>query len=334
METDFIKSLGLIGYTARIRRLNDSLMNMGKEVYKNLELNIEPNWHLILLLLEIEKELTATEIAHHLHFTHTAIIKIAKRMVDKGYLKSSKSKKDNRKQLYTLSPLAKKELPRIKENLNLIAKVHSQYVSPEFIEALDQIESSLEEKNTVFRVNEILGKEFPISKHLNLKPVSIEDHPTINLLMQEIYSQTYSYLWTDKGVNYLNQTYAKEQFQKELADKNGRYFLIHFKNKAIGILRYILHKNRKNNEEKNTLQIQRLYLHNQVQGKGFGTQILAWVLNSHTNYNTWLEVMDSQDGAVKFYERLGFEIIDKTQIQSKNIIPRYKGQFVMQKSKK
>ena len=174
-EFDFIKSLGLIGYTARIRRLNDSLLGMGREVYKNLGIDLEPNWHLILLLLEKEKELSASEMANHLFFSHTAIIKIAKKMVEKSYLNTCKSKTDSRKQMYSLSTYAKKQLPQIKEILDVIAKVHEEYVSADFISELDSIEYSLKGKNTVTRVNELLCRELSITNQISLKPITIDD---------------------------------------------------------------------------------------------------------------------------------------------------------------
>lgn len=158
MENDFIKSLDLIGYTARIRRLSDSLNKMGKVVYKDLELEIEPNWHLILLILEKEKELTATEIAEQLSFSHTAIIKITKKMVHSNFLIAQKSTIDNRKQLYSLSEKAIHKLPGLKKIWNDIAIVHAQYVSKTFLKELTKIEQALTDKSTIIRVKELYDK--------------------------------------------------------------------------------------------------------------------------------------------------------------------------------
>ncbi|TKG95160.1 GNAT family N-acetyltransferase [Puteibacter caeruleilacunae] len=332
-DKDFIKSLGLIGYTARIRRLNDSLMAMGKVVYKNLGVDIEPNWHLILLLLERENELTATEIANHLFFTHTAIIKIAKKMVGKGYLKTYKSNTDSRKQMYALSSLAKKELPGIKEILELIARAHEQYVSPGFIKELDNIESSLKQKNTIYRVNELLENEFSIADQISIKPVTIENYNFLKKLITKIYRDTYAYLWSDKGTNYLDETYSRENVEYELSNKAARYYFVCYENETVGILRLIFNLNNKNQSEDNFIKLQRIYLDKQVQGQGVGTKLFKWLAEEFPRYKIWLEVMDSQDEIIRFYEKLGFEIINKTQIESEYIVPRYKGMFVMQKDK-
>ena len=158
MENDFIKSLDLIGYTARIRRLSDNLNKMGKVVYKYLNHDIEPNWHLVLLILEKENELTATEIAEQLSFSHTAIIKITKKMVSANFLTTQKSTIDSRKQLYSLSEKAIAELPKLKKIWNDIAIIHQQYVSKTFLKELTKIENELSKKSTIIRVKELYDK--------------------------------------------------------------------------------------------------------------------------------------------------------------------------------
>ncbi|WP_196888777.1 GNAT family N-acetyltransferase [Aureivirga sp. CE67] len=329
LKNDFIKNLGLIGYTARIRRLNDSLMAMGKEVYKNLNLNIEPNWHLLLLLLEEKKELSASEIANYLHFTHTAIIKIAKKMVNKGYLITYKSKTDSRKQMYALSDTAIKEIPEIKKHLELIAKVHEQYVSDVFLNELGHIENSLNQKNTIIRVSELLGKKISINNKISLQPININDFENLNKLIREIYFKVYSYIWSDQGKNYINQVYSEENLKYELSDQKAKYYFITYENEIVGILRFIINDSWLSDSHSNSIKLQRLYLHEKSRGKRIGTEILKWLRKEFSNYQIWLEVMDTQNEAVEFYEKLNYKIIDKTHLEAKNIIPKYKGMFIM-----
>ena len=329
MTDDFIKSLGLIGYTARIRRLNDSLMAMGKAVYSNLHLDIEPNWHLILLLLKKEKELSATEIAQHLSFTHTAIIKMAKKMLQKEYLVAYRSKTDNRKQMYALSAKAIKELPHIEANINLIAVVHKQYVRSEFISELDHIESALKQKDTIVRVNELLRKNICINDELSLEAVVIEHHQKLEQLISKIYTPAYSHLWTDSGKEYLEAIYSKENLEKELQDASSQYYFVNFKGQSIGIFRFIKAYNKGIGSA--SIKLDRIYLNNATQGKGIGTQLIKWLEKEYTSHKIWLEVMDTQHLAIKFYEKLGYQIVDKTQLTFSKIIPRYKGMFLMSK---
>ncbi|NPD48065.1 MarR family transcriptional regulator [Lentimicrobium sp. S6] len=152
MTKDYIKDLELIGLTARIRRLNDKLMSSGKKVYKIFNIDIEPNWHLVLLLLEEKENLTVTEIASILDFSHPAVIKITKKMIEKKYLVSTKDKIDNRKQILSLTSKANLELPKLKEKWELIRQVHAEYTSESFMQELAQLEKKLNDKSIEQRI--------------------------------------------------------------------------------------------------------------------------------------------------------------------------------------
>lgn len=156
MEKDFIEQLELIGITARIRRLNDVFTSSGRKVYKQMGIDIEPNWHLIFLLLEEKEKLSITEIARTLKFSHPAVIKISKKMLEKGYLQSSKDETDHRKQILSLSKKAIDSLPELKEKWALIQKVHDEYISDDFLKELALLEQSLSDKSIDQRINERL----------------------------------------------------------------------------------------------------------------------------------------------------------------------------------
>ncbi|WP_196889325.1 MarR family winged helix-turn-helix transcriptional regulator [Aureivirga sp. CE67] len=159
MEKDYIKSQGLIGVTARVRRLNDRLMSTGRNVYKALNLDIEPNWHLILLLLEQNKKMAVTEISSTLKFSHPAVIKILKKMQEKDFLIGEKDPKDQRKQLFSLSEKAISLLPEYKEKWKLIEEIQKEYFVSEFLKALEKLESKLEETPIEEKVNEFINKK-------------------------------------------------------------------------------------------------------------------------------------------------------------------------------
>lgn len=337
MQEDFIHTLGLVGYTARIRRLSDDLASMGKKVYKNLGLEIEPNWHLILLLLKQEKELSATEIAHQLSFSHTAITKIAQKMLAKDYLKSYRSKKDSRKLLYALSAKAIEQLPRLESIWNMIGKIHEQYVRENFLVELEQIERALIEKDTIQRLSdymELLKETVRVNQEIELKPISIDDSMKLKKLMMDIYPPIYAHLWTDDGQNYLSEIYSKENITRELLNQNSRYFFILFQEQTVGILKYTFGEKHDIGETK-TLKLERIYLAKLVQGKGVGSTLFRWLEEEVAAKvdEIWLKAMDTQTDAIQFYKKQGFTIVDKTILQAKNIIPEYKGMFIMSKSR-
>lgn len=108
---DFALELGCLGFTMRLKRISDSMMQDGKRMYKELGLDIEPNWYVIFRLLKTEKELTVTEIAERIQLAHTSVITLTNKMMKAGYLVSTPCHIDTRKRYLTLSKKAMERLP-------------------------------------------------------------------------------------------------------------------------------------------------------------------------------------------------------------------------------
>lgn len=100
---DFLKEIKYLGITARIKRLNDALSYNIKDLYRSQNLDIEPSWHLILLLLKKNKQLSLVELSKQMQISQPAVTKIIKKMLDKGYVKQSISSTDNRVKIIELT---------------------------------------------------------------------------------------------------------------------------------------------------------------------------------------------------------------------------------------
>jgi len=136
-------------FTARLKRISDNLLYSAKDLYKTLNLEIEPNWHLIFLLFKENQTLTITEIAEKLKISQPGVIKIVNKMKAKKYLKSEKDKKDSRIQLLKLTTIAKKELPKLDEIWLASEKTIIDILdnNPAIFEQLDRIEKAISESN-------------------------------------------------------------------------------------------------------------------------------------------------------------------------------------------
>ncbi len=147
MKKDYLQTLETAGYTARIKRISDGIMYDSRKVYASLNLNIEPNWHLIFLLLKQEKKMTVTQIAEALGFSHPAIIKIVKKMKLLEYLESETDTKDSRKQLIKLTKKSLLELPKLEEEWEKIKKVLDTIFDEDIIMLLKKLEEKLAHKS-------------------------------------------------------------------------------------------------------------------------------------------------------------------------------------------
>lgn len=118
MERDFLKELEFLGVTARLKRLSDNLSYSIKELYKQNEMDIEPSWHLVILILKQKGSSTMSEIAELLQLSQAAATKMLNKMTQKGYLDTVKDTKDSRKKMIQLSDKAKQELPKFEKVWN------------------------------------------------------------------------------------------------------------------------------------------------------------------------------------------------------------------------
>lgn len=115
MEKDFIAELGLLSFTTRLKRLSDAMIHDGRRMYKELGMDIEPNWFVIFRLLEKHGELTVTEIAEKIGFSHPSVISIVNKMIKADYLEENKCGFDSRKRLLKLTPKAIGKLPEFEK---------------------------------------------------------------------------------------------------------------------------------------------------------------------------------------------------------------------------
>lgn len=147
MEEDFIKTLRFAGFTARIKRLSDQLLYSARALYADSETEIEPNWHLVFLLLKEEKALTVTEIGQRLGFSHPAVIKITQKMESSQYITRVTHPADSRKQLLQLSTKGQEELPELEAYWHQIQETIQEVVSQDFLDELEKIENKLQTKD-------------------------------------------------------------------------------------------------------------------------------------------------------------------------------------------
>ena len=108
---DFVKELGYLGFTMRLKRISDAMMHEGRRLYSGLDVDIEPNWYVIFKLLKSRGAMSVTEIAESIMMAHPSVITITNKMMNAGYLVSEKSKEDSRKRVLDLSERSIKMLP-------------------------------------------------------------------------------------------------------------------------------------------------------------------------------------------------------------------------------
>lgn len=110
---DFIKELGYKALDSRLKRISDSISHDIRKLYKELVVDVEPNWYLLFMLLQKKEKCSRSYIAEHLGYAHPSLVVIVKKMTKKGYLKTEQDQLEKRKQIISLSDKANKMIPKL-----------------------------------------------------------------------------------------------------------------------------------------------------------------------------------------------------------------------------
>ena len=98
MDRDYIKELGYRAIDNRLKRISDRMAHDTRRFFKEIDLDVEPSWHLVFKLLRDHITLTMVDIAEQLGYSHPSMVIMLKKMTKKGYIYSEKDPIDKRKQ--------------------------------------------------------------------------------------------------------------------------------------------------------------------------------------------------------------------------------------------
>jgi DNA-binding MarR family transcriptional regulator len=165
MERDFIKELGYKALDNRLKRISDRMSHDTRKFFKQIDLDVEPSWHLVFKLLKENKALTMVEIAEQLGYTHPSMVVMLKKMTTKGYIVSEKDTNDKRKQNIKLTQKSFNLLPELEQIWNSCENAIYKMLKEDLaiLKHLDEIETSL--KSIPF--NERFHNEYNRQKYEN-----------------------------------------------------------------------------------------------------------------------------------------------------------------------
>ncbi len=142
MDTDYLRELEYLGVTARIKRLSESLFYSIKEYYKYVHIDIEPSWHLVLLILKERGAVSMLELAQALNLSKPAVTKMIKKMQQMNYVTITANANDSRKKMIELSKMAKVKMPVFEKvwNAGQLAVQELLKNNEYFMESLEKLE--------------------------------------------------------------------------------------------------------------------------------------------------------------------------------------------------
>jgi len=171
-----------------------------------------------------------------------------------------------------------------------------------------------------------------ISESISLIAITLNDSDALLKLMHRIYIPPYKHLWQDGGIWYVQNTFNSDVLEEELAHNDSGYFFVEHQNIRIGILRLLHNVTLKDFENKKATKLHRIYLDPKIHGKGIGKLLMDWSMQEAIKNNSqifWLEVMDTQEQALKFYKKLGYQISGDFKLEFELMHKHLRGMYRM-----
>ena len=291
---DFLSELGFLGFVTRLKRLSDSMLHDGRRLYKELGMEIEPNWYMIFKLLETQEELTITEIADKIQFSHPSIITIVNKMIKAGYLESDQCRVDSRRRLLSLSDKAKREMPKFEKVWGAgIATMKNMLNDIDALQLLETLEKRTLEKGFKDRTLDGLKKK---------KRVDVFE-----------YKSKYAADFARLNYEWVEEYFEVEDHDREMLDEpeiyiikpGGQIFFAKIEDEIVGTVALI-------NFDENTFELAKMAVTTKYRGFSIGKTLMEACVNYANEVGKKRLFLDSNRKlipAINLYKRSGFREI-------------------------
>jgi GNAT superfamily N-acetyltransferase len=168
-----------------------------------------------------------------------------------------------------------------------------------------------------------------------IKKLETADAALLSQVAIRAYSDHYLHLWYDEGKWYKNTFFSSEKLYEELTDTNAHFYLAYYENTPVGFLKLNIDAALSGYETQRALELERIYLNQNVAGKGIGRALIEHTFRIAKEYGksiVWLKAMDTSAGPIAFYKKMGFEITGTFRLKHQLMKEELRGMVIMVKS--
>ncbi len=155
---------------------------------------------------------------------------------------------------------------------------------------------------------------------LTINKAQTRDASLLHEMGYTSYQHHFAHLWQEKDEleNFLAQEYSLDALQESLQDKSCCWLIACNDSKPVGFAKFSWHRPVNPQGPTGTL-LHKLYFLPDATGKGYGEMVINDVIQqakAHGETFFWLEVLDANTQARRFYERQGLVHLHDTVFSS------------------
>jgi len=145
---------------------------------------------------------------------------------------------------------------------------------------------------------------------VEIRKISVEDLPQLQHLSRQTFIETFADVNTEENMNqYLSDSFNEERLTKELLNPNSEFYFAEVDGQPAGYLKLNFGDAQTDIQDKNALELERIYVLKEFLGKRVGQILLDKTLHraheADVDY-VWLGVWEHNHRAKKFYSKNGF----------------------------
>lgn len=114
--------------------------------------------------------------------------------------------------------------------------------------------------------------------------------------------------------DYISKNLSLEKLTREFLNPNSAFYFACTDEKPVGYLKINLRDAQNECRDRNSLEVERIYVDEAAQGQKIGQQLFDHAVRIASDENCdfiWLGVWEHNEGAIRFYEKNGFEVFGK-----------------------
>ena len=171
------------------------------------------------------------------------------------------------------------------------------------------------------------------TQYMNIEQMKLSDLMTLHKICCEAYMQNFFDHWESGGLeDYINKEFGLDTLKTELSDKNIQYYVAFINGEPVAFMKINLMSNLPDLDAEKGLELNRIYILPQFKGLKIGKRLLDLafdIAKSNKKEIVWLLVIDTNQAAISFYEKAGFQFHSKTQIDYPKFKEELKGTWRM-----
>lgn len=169
--------------------------------------------------------------------------------------------------------------------------------------------------------------------NLEIEKIDLSHLEILSEVATRAYFDHYKHLWYDEGAWYAAKCFNTSQLAEEISDERNAFFLAILNQKPVGFLK-LRPENQLIEQAGNGFEIERIYLTNEATGRGVGKKLMEFAIEMAKTQNkdyVWLKAMDSSQDAIRFYEKLGFQVCGTSRLDFTQMKTEFLGMVSMKR---